>query len=188
MVNPEIADLFKQSFRDRLILGDEAVGSDGATWRLGRCGERGRDGWGFSRRAPGVTQWIAWSGMLAGMRHYKTPVEAVDDLEHQLKAIGYQWIRNDEWWAARHARVELDKARILAAVPEGYEVTDYGGHFAVARRDRSGRRLSVYECDLANVEGHADNAVAAMTAWANPERDDEPEAEAPTVEPDGKLI
>lgn len=161
------------SFRDQLLAGESVVGSDGGIWKLARFGEKGWQRWGFLRTRAGEDRPLAWTN--SGIRDHKDRAEAVDDLIAKLKTLGPSWRRDDEWWAARHARIEADKARVLAAIPPAMEVTDRDSMISIRDPLRDQFFANVYICDLANVKGHADNVIKRLLAWKAPTLDeDEP--------------
>lgn len=149
-------------FAEILATGELAVGADGATWQLVLFGEK-RSGqfWGFTRQAPGDIK-LAWNGS-CGLPPQATPAAAIASLVERLGHVADRWREQDEARAARKARIEADRARIIAAAPEGWRVFEERDTIRLQPDDGSHFPL-VYTCDLANIPGHADSVIARLTS------------------------
>jgi hypothetical protein len=147
-------------FAEILASREPAVGPDGATWQLVLFGQKQTGQfWGFTRQAPGDLK-LSWIGEL-GLPPQPTPAAAVAGLVALLGRRAETMRAADADRASRKARIEADRARIIAAAPEGWRVFESPATIRLQPDDGSYFPL-VYTCDLANNPGYADSVIARL--------------------------
>lgn len=149
------------TFAEILATLEPAIGPDGATWHLVLFGQKQTGQfWGFTRQAPGNLK-LSWLGEL-GLPPQPTPAAAITKLVEALDRFAERWRKADEDRAARKARIEADRARIIAAAPEGWRAYESQDTIRLQPDDGSYFPL-VYTCDLANNPRYADSVIARLT-------------------------
>jgi hypothetical protein len=150
------------TFAEILASREPAIGPDGATWHLVLFGQKQTGQfWGFTRQAPGDIK-LSWLGEL-GLPPQSTPADAITKLVEKPGRGAERMRKADEDRAARKARIEADRARIIAAAPEGWRVYESQDTIRLQPDDGSYFPL-VYTCELANNPGYADSVIARLAS------------------------